>query len=73
MSNYYKISETDLLELLAEAHRLRALNSGGVDNWTWYGESCCDYLNRYNVNQGTDFDDFEELAAHAIKNYTIIS
>lgn len=70
---YYKISETDLRELLTAAHQFWALDGGGVDNWMWCGESCCDYLNQYNADQGTDFDDFEDLAEHEMKGYAIIS
>lgn len=70
---YYRISETDLRELLTAAHQFWALEGGGVDNWMWCGESCCDYLDQYNADQGTDFEDFEDLAAHEMKNYTIIS
>ena len=70
---YYKVSETDLRELLAAAHQFWALEQGGVDNWSWCGASCCDYLEQYNDDQGTNFDDFESLAAHELTSYTIIS
>ena len=69
---YYKISETDLRELLTAAHYAWALEGGGVDNWTWEADSRHDYLSQYNADQGTDFDDFEDLAAHEMKNYPII-
>lgn len=39
MSKYYKISETDLLELLTAAHKFWALEGGGVDNWLWEADS----------------------------------
>ena len=70
---YYRISETDLRELLTAAHQFWALEGGGVDNWMWCGESCCDYLDQYNADQGTDFDDFEDLAEHEMKGYPIVS
>ena len=41
---YYKISEKYLKYLIESRARLEALESGGVDNWSWYGESYSDYL-----------------------------
>ena len=70
---YYRISETDLRELLTAAHLFWALENGGVDNWIWCGESCCDYLNQCNADQNTDFDNFEKLVAHEMQSYTIMS
>ena len=72
-TRYYRISETDLRELLTAAHYAWALEGGGVDNWTWEADSRHDYLKQYNADQGTDFDDFEDLAEHEMKGYAIIS
>lgn len=72
-TKYYKISETDLRELLTAAHYAWALEVGGVDNWTWEADSRHDYLKQYNADQGTSFDDFEDLAEHEMKGYAIIS
>ena len=69
---YYRISETDLRELLRAAHLFWALESGGVDNWMWEADSRHDYLKQYNEDQGTDFDDFNELAAHELTGYLLI-
>lgn len=66
---YYRISETDLRELLSAAHYAWALEFGGVDNWTWEADSRHDYLSQYNADQGTDFDNFEDLAEHELKLY----
>ena len=70
---YYKISETDLRELLTATHYAWALENGGVDNWEWEADSRHDYLKQYNEDQGTNFNNFEDLTTHEIKNYTIIS
>ena len=70
---YYRVLEEDLRELLSAAHYAWALECGGVDNWTWEADSRHDYLSQYNADQGTDFDNFEDLAAHELKDYTIIS
>ena len=72
-TKYYRVSETDLRELLAAAHYAWALENGGVDNWTWEADSRHDYLQQYNADQGTDFDNFEDLAAQEMKSYTLIS
>ena len=72
-TKYYRVSETDLRELLAAAHYAWALENGGVDNWTWEADSRYDYLQQYNADQGTDFDNFEDLAAQEMKGYALIS
>lgn len=33
------IEEEELLQLLRDSEMLGALQSGGVDNWEWYGDS----------------------------------
>ena len=50
------IPKEELLSLIADSERLNALECGGVDNWSYYGESKRDYLKQ----DGTE--DFEELA-----------
>lgn len=53
----YIISEKDLLELLESHYRLAALESGGVDNWEWYSDSCADFINEY--MRDIEFEDVE--------------
>ena len=38
------ISEKRLRSLLEDELRLIALDAGGVDNWSWYGDSICDFI-----------------------------
>ena len=40
---YYRISETDLRELLTAAHQFWALEGGGVDNW----KRCGSYIESF--------------------------
>ena len=40
---YYKISKTQLLDLLRDSIELGMLEAGGVDNWSWYGEGREEY------------------------------
>ena len=56
MEKIFKITKSQLVELLMAEAELNALKSGGVDSWEWCGESCQDFLNE------TGFNDFEELA-----------
>ena len=63
----YKVRKDILLRLLAAEARLDALESGGVDNWDWYGASCSDYLDDYNK------EDFEEVAEDKLRYYSQIT
>lgn len=38
-----EITETRLAELLRTERKMQALETGGVDNWEWYGESLKDF------------------------------
>lgn len=40
---YYKISKTQLLDLLRDSIELGMLEADGVDNWSWYGEGRKEY------------------------------
>ena len=41
---YCLVPKEELKELLAARDKLLALESGGVDNWSWYSDSLNDYL-----------------------------
>ena len=71
----YLISEKELKEMLYAVNSLQALEWGGVDNWSWYGESFSDYaeyyiednkLNKDEINENFNIDDIVELE---IKKY----
>lgn len=64
---YYKISEEDLLYLLAAAGRMEALEQGGVDNWEWESES------RHNYLDEIGYKDFESMAKVEITGYEQIN
>lgn len=57
----YLVSRSDLLEMIEAQMRLAALESGGVDNWEWYGESLGDFLR----------EDFEENKEEYIKFFNL--
>ena len=54
--NFKAIKRIELKELLEAYHILAALECGGVDNWTWYGEARREYLNRWACETGRDED-----------------
>ena len=41
------VPKEELTELIEALYKLAALESGGVDNWEWCGESMSDFLDRY--------------------------
>ena len=41
------VPKEELVELIKALYKLAALESGGVDNWEWCGESVSDFLDRY--------------------------
>lgn len=69
---YFKISEHDLKYFIECRARLEALESGGVDNWSWYCDSNTDYLNdmkeEYNLDKEENLD-FSDIAEYEIKNF----
>ena len=42
-TEYIAVPAHELVELLRDQMKLSALESGGVDNWSWYGDSIYDY------------------------------
>lgn len=81
MIDKYRLIKEDKLIILLESYiRLRALESGGVDNWEWYGESIGDFIQRYIEENNIIFEDeddkydftIEDIAKIDIDNYQII-
>lgn len=69
---FYKVEETDLLNMLEAYEKLTTLEEGGVDNWEWYGDSLTDRLiflrEEYGISDEKDFY-FEDVAKIQLKNY----
>lgn len=59
----YIIQEDKLVELIADHFALMALENGGVDNWSWYGDSLNQFLNEM------EEDEFEEVAVNYINSF----
>ena len=72
MEKYYRVNEKDLKYFIECRAKLEALESGGVDNWSWYYDSNADYLcdmkDMYGLNPEEDLD-FSDIAEHEIKNF----
>lgn len=72
MEKKYVLTEKQLEKLLARSAHLSALESGGVDNWSWYGESIGDFIDDWvgqhnkNPNEGWGFTD---IAREDLKYY----
>ena len=63
-----KIEQRKLLALLEAYFKLAALESGGVDNWEWYGDSLCQYLQEDEMNKTQNDDyDFRDMAENYMK------
>ena len=73
MEKYYKISENELIELLATSIKMDALDRDGVDNWIWYGEGFQDMIKEY-FPEATEEEienlDFHDCAKTLLTNYT---
>ena len=75
--NYYMVEEKKLKELIESQLKLAALESGGVDNWAWYGESLYDFIVNYisenhicEDNEGFDCDfDYKDMAELELSHY----
>lgn len=73
---YYKITEDELLNFIESNMRLCALQSGGVDNWEWYGVSLGDFIEynkeNYSMFKGRGIDpediDFSDMAKAELKD-----
>lgn len=51
--------------LVFEANCYRALERGGVDNWSWYGESYGDYCDEHDTDSIDEVTDQEIRTAKA--------
>lgn len=52
---YIAVPASDMIELISCQMKLAALEAGGVDNWSWYGESIGDFLERLPDEYGQKF------------------
>lgn len=73
---YYEIDEQDLKSLLYQAHKLTALECGGVDNWSWYGESISEFCEEVKKEIPALKDEpkvyIEDITNETLKQYKVI-
>ena len=69
----FVIKEEKLKSLLKDSIKLSALENGGVDNWTQYGDSISDAINSFNEYNKTNFETIEEIAENELKDFAYIS
>lgn len=60
------ISKEKLAEYINGYLQLMALEQGGVDNWSWCGESIRDFLDRHGA------DDFDDIVEEEISQYEVV-
>lgn len=59
---YYKVHPSEFVKYLTAYFTLNALESGGVDNWSWYSDSISQAIENYNGENGTECETMEEIA-----------
>lgn len=71
---YRLVSEKEMRRLLYAYNKMTALESGGVDNWEWYGASIGDYVEDWVNEKNLDLDsdwDLEAIVDDDIQSYPI--
>lgn len=73
---YCLVPKDELKDLLCDSLKLQALECGGVDNWSWYGESIGDFINAakadYNVPEDNDDFDISDMADVDVEGYRTV-
>lgn len=66
MEKYYKVNESELIDLLTSRVELETLNAGGVDSYVWYGAGFDEVYKEY----GPNCKNFEDCARILLSDYT---
>lgn len=73
---YYKIPESELIELLASEHYLCALLGGGVGSWEWHEAAVKEYIKEYITENNLEYSfsdlEFDDLGKDSLKHYEVI-
>ena len=56
------VSREELKMMHDDALLMEALRIGGVDNWDWYDLSISEFVDFINENNGTKFNNFDEVS-----------
>ena len=68
----YKIAEDELRHIFHDALAYEALDCGGVDNWSYYGESFKDFIDYYKEDYqipDEKIDSFDDIVDHAFERF----
>lgn len=71
---YRLVTEKELRRLLYAYNKMIALESGGVDNWDWYGASIGDYIDEWVREKDFDLDEdwgLDDIVEDDIQSYPI--
>lgn len=66
MEKWYKVSASELRELIRDSLTFCALEAGGVDNWEWYSDSIHEFLSS---NREEGIEDIYDIADKELQNY----
>lgn len=73
---YCLVPKDELEDLLYDSLRLQALDCGGVDNWSGYGQSIEDFIKAakvdYNVPEDDDDFDISDMANVDVEGYRTV-
>ena len=73
---YCLVPKDELEDLLYDSLRLQALDCGGVDNWSGYGQSIEDFIEAvkvdYNVPEDDDDFDISDMAEVDVEGYRTV-
>ena len=73
---YCLVPKDELKDLLYDSLKLQALECGGVDNWSWYGDSVRDFIDAakvdYNVPEDDDDFDISDMAEVDAEGYRTV-
>lgn len=66
----FEITEDRLLKLLMDEAELQALNCGGVDSWSWYGdEGMFSDLEKYDKSSYSNDQDHKEFIDSILRDF----
>lgn len=68
-TQYRKVPEMTLREMMIGYYNYLALEQGGVDDWVWAGDSISNFINDAIVIEEKHFDSIEDIVDHDMKSY----
>lgn len=69
---YIAVPASEMIDLIADQMKLMALEGGGVDNWSWHGESLYNFLKELPNDYGDKFWDWarnEKAADETVEEF----